>query len=96
MTQISHLSNSKPSPKPSLSSPNRNQNQTQTQNPSFGANLSFKELGANRIVKIVVIIALSIAATAEIVFWAKVLWANLGRERRLSKARREGGLSWLG
>jgi hypothetical protein len=86
MTQISHLSNSKPSPKPSLSSPNRNQNQTQTQNPSFGANLSFKELGANRTVKIVVIVALSVAATAESVFWVKVLWAKFGPETKVEQS----------
>ncbi|KAF2806447.1 uncharacterized protein BDZ99DRAFT_466021 [Mytilinidion resinicola] len=44
-------------------------------NPSFGG-ASLKELGATRTVKIVVIIALTIAGTAESIFWAKVLWAK--------------------
>ncbi|KAF2490076.1 hypothetical protein BU16DRAFT_531416 [Lophium mytilinum] len=46
-------------------------------NPSFGG-ASLKELGANRTVRIVVIIALTIAGTAESIFWAKVLWAKFG------------------
>lgn len=40
--------------------------------------MSLKELGANRTVKIVVIIALTIGGTAETIFWAKMLWAKFG------------------
>ncbi|KAK5955479.1 hypothetical protein OHC33_003117 [Knufia fluminis] len=36
--------------------------------------VNFKDLGATRTVKIVVIIALCIMGTAETIFWAQVLW----------------------
>lgn len=38
------------------------------------------ELGANRTVKIVVIMALMIAGTAESIFWGKLLWAKFAPE----------------
>lgn len=46
-------------------------------NPSYPA-FSFKDLGMNRPVKIVVIIALSILSVTETIFWTKVLWAKFG------------------
>ncbi|PMD54834.1 uncharacterized protein K444DRAFT_633736 [Hyaloscypha bicolor E] len=46
-------------------------------NPSFGS-ASFKDLGANRTVKIVVYFSLGVIATLETVAWTKFLWAKFG------------------
>lgn len=51
-----------------------------TENPSYPS-FDFKELGASRIVKIVVIVAISIGGTMESIFWAQVLWAKFGPEK---------------
>lgn len=48
----------------------------ENQNHSIG--LNFKDLGATRTVKWIVVVALSIAGTIETVFWTKVLMAKLG------------------
>jgi hypothetical protein len=61
-SQISPFSTQKPTPPP---------------NPSFGS-ASFKDLGANRTVKIVVISFLSIMATVESIAWTKFLWGKFG------------------
>ncbi|KAH8784518.1 hypothetical protein F5882DRAFT_439367 [Hyaloscypha sp. PMI_1271] len=53
-------------------------------NPSFGS-ASFKDLGANRTVKIVVYFSLGVIATVESVAWTKFLWAKFG------PGAREGG-----
>lgn len=45
-------------------------------NPSYPT-LSFKDLGASRTVKIVVIAGLSVIGTIESIFWAKVIWAKI-------------------
>ncbi|OCL08248.1 hypothetical protein AOQ84DRAFT_354588 [Glonium stellatum] len=45
-------------------------------NPSYPS-FSFKDLGANRTVKVVVIAGLSIIGTMESIFWAKVIWAKI-------------------
>ncbi|PMD19386.1 hypothetical protein NA56DRAFT_705555 [Hyaloscypha hepaticicola] len=52
--------------------------------PSFGG-ASFKDLGANRTVKIIVYSFLGTAATLESVAWTKFLWAKFG------PAPKEGG-----
>lgn len=57
-----------------------------SENPSDMA-FSFKDLGASRGVKIVVLTALTVFGTIESVFWAKVLWA------KISPAPEEGGKS---
>ncbi|ESZ92537.1 hypothetical protein SBOR_7063 [Sclerotinia borealis F-4128] len=46
------------------------------QNPSIG--LNFKELGATRTVRWVVIVVISIASMMETMFWTKVLMRKLG------------------
>jgi hypothetical protein len=68
LTSKSRYSTSKPPPNTSENS----------ELPSF----SFKDLGANRTVKIVVIVALTIGGTAESVFWAQMLWAKFGPEKK--------------
>jgi len=50
-----------------------------SQNPSSPMS-KLTELGANRTVKIVVIMALMIAGTAESIFWGKLLWAKFAPE----------------
>lgn len=81
LPQRAHLSRNKIPSKPSSLSP------IQTQHDSFDTNLSFKELGANRTVKIVVIIVLSIAVTVESVFWGKLLWAKFGPETEIEDGK---------
>jgi len=61
------LFSTQPPPKPGSSPPN----------PSFGG-ASFKDLGANRTVKIVVYSFLGVAATLESIAWTKFLWAKFG------------------
>ncbi|KAJ8058193.1 hypothetical protein OCU04_012392 [Sclerotinia nivalis] len=51
-------------------------NLKENQNPSIGIN--FKDLGATKTVKWVVVVAISIAGTMETIFWTKVLMAKLG------------------
>jgi len=41
---------------------------------------SFKDLGANRTVKVVVYVSLGVIATVESVAWGKLLWARFGPE----------------
>jgi hypothetical protein len=53
-------------------------------NPSYPA-FSFRDLGANRTVKIIVIGCLAVVGTMESLFWAKVLWA------KISPPQDEGG-----
>lgn len=48
-----------------------------SQNPSYPL-FSFRDLGANRTVKIVVVVCVSVLATMESIFWAKVAWAKFG------------------
>ncbi|KAE9367319.1 hypothetical protein N431DRAFT_428730, partial [Stipitochalara longipes BDJ] len=47
------------------------------QNPSMGG-ASFKDLGANRTVKIVVYFSLGVIATVESFTWGKLLWRRFG------------------
>ena len=47
------------------------------QNPSFGS-ASFKDLGANRTVKIVVYVSLGIIATVESITWGKLIYRRFG------------------
>jgi hypothetical protein len=54
---------------------------------------SFKDLGANRTVKIVVITVLMIFGTLESIFWVKVLWAKFGPAPRIETPREEQGKS---
>jgi len=51
-------------------------NQQQEMDPFGGKKLSWKELGANKTVKWVVIIFISIIGTMESIFWIKVIWAK--------------------
>jgi hypothetical protein len=46
------------------------------QNPSYPT-FSFKDLGANRGVKVVVVVCLTVLGTMESIFWGKVLWAKI-------------------
>ncbi|CAD6447244.1 67fcacfb-ca97-4c64-a1ca-a8ff03ca7678 [Sclerotinia trifoliorum] len=48
----------------------------ENQNPSIERN--FQDLGATKMVKWVVVVALSIAGTMKTIFWTKVLMAKLG------------------
>lgn len=48
---------------------------TPTPNPP-SPRITLKDLGANRTVRIVVLVALSIFGTMETIFWAKVIWAK--------------------
>lgn len=48
----------------------------ETQNISIG--IDFKNLGATKTVKWVVIVAISVVATMETIFWTKMLMAKLG------------------
>lgn len=73
--RISRYSTGKASPKPS-------------KNPSYPG-FNFKELGASRTVKVVVIVALSIGGMMESIFWAQVLWAKFGPEK-IPKTLRDG------
>jgi hypothetical protein len=45
-------------------------------NPSYPT-FSFKDLGASRTVKIVVIAGMSVIGTIESIFWIKVIWAKI-------------------
>ena len=45
-------------------------------NPSYPA-FSFKDLGASRTVKIIVIAGLSVIGTIESIFWIKAIWAKI-------------------
>ncbi|KAM3075797.1 hypothetical protein ACMFMG_007924 [Clarireedia jacksonii] len=49
-----------------------------SENPGPMPTAGFKDLGATRTVKIVVITCLSIAGTMESIFWFKMLWAKYG------------------
>ncbi|KAF4550623.1 Hypothetical protein D9617_16g014110 [Elsinoe fawcettii] len=53
---------------------------------------NFKDLGANRTVKIVVIVALTIAGTAETVTWVRLIgrWWR-GRQEKANEEERETG-----
>ncbi|PMD40193.1 hypothetical protein L207DRAFT_335186 [Hyaloscypha variabilis F] len=62
---------------PRLYSTNPNPKQQQNQNPSMGG-ASFKDLGANRTVKVVVYVSLGVIATLESVTWGKLLWRRFG------------------
>lgn len=44
-------------------------------NPSYPT-FSFQDLGANRTVKVIVIVCLTVFGTLESIFWAKFLWAK--------------------
>jgi len=57
----------------STNKPTPNQN---SQDPFPKAN--FKDLGANRTVKVVVIASLAVIATAETIAWTKFLWGKFG------------------
>jgi hypothetical protein len=67
-------------PKPN---PNSNSKPSQNQNPSMGG-ASFKDLGANRTVKVVIYISLGVIATLESVTWGKLLWRRFGPEPKLN------------
>ena len=60
-------------------------------NPEYPA-FSLKDLGANRASKTVVLIALSVLATMESVFWIKVGWRRFGlsTEEKVSTDGKEG------
>ncbi|KAF7951275.1 hypothetical protein EAE96_006598 [Botrytis aclada] len=58
------------------------------QNPSAG--IDFKDLGATKTVKWVVIVAISVAATVETIFWTKMLVARLGRDGGKKEEEKEG------
>ncbi|MCJ1254372.1 hypothetical protein MMC24_002187 [Lignoscripta atroalba] len=47
-----------------------------SQNPSYPT-FSFQDLGANRTVKVVVIVCLTVLGTMESIFWVQVLWAKI-------------------
>jgi hypothetical protein len=70
----SRLFSTEPPPKPGFPPPN----------PSFGG-ANFKDLGANRTVKIVVYSFLGVVATLESIAWMRFLWAKFG------PAPKEGG-----
>ncbi|KAF7852716.1 hypothetical protein EAF04_010910 [Stromatinia cepivora] len=67
-----HKSNTSTPPKEKSAKTNLKENQ----NPSIG--LNFKDLGATKTVKWVVIVAISIVGTMETIFWTKVLMVKLG------------------
>ncbi|KAI5806046.1 hypothetical protein EDC01DRAFT_777935 [Geopyxis carbonaria] len=51
--------------------------ENETENPSYPT-FTLKGLGANRTVKVVVVAALTVMATAETVFWGRVVWGKWG------------------
>ena len=57
-----------------LPRPSEHQKQSNQAQSSTGSDLISTIRGASRTTKIIVIVALSIAGTAETIFWAKVLW----------------------
>ena len=61
------------------------------QDPEIPA-FSLKDLGANRATKTVVVIALSVLATMESIFWIKVGWRRFGpsTEHKVSADAKEG------
>jgi len=58
----------------SSSQPSKPQQHAPNPGSDMKATLSFKELGATRTVKIVVIVAICILGTAETIFWVQVGW----------------------
>ncbi|KAN0095875.1 hypothetical protein V8E51_016586 [Hyaloscypha variabilis] len=52
---------------------------SQNQSPSMGG-ASFKDLGANRTVKVVVYVSLGVIATLESITWGKLIWRRFGPE----------------
>ena len=68
----------------------RNQNTDTASSPNHShPTSSLRELGANRTVKIVVVGCISVLATIESIFWAKVAWAKFGPEKEKKEEKGE-------